>query len=761
MSLRRVWIPVAATITLAACSLIAPPPTSPVTNGTPGGSEPTQAATAISTSTPESTAQAFLDAWKRSDYAGMFSLIAPTTQINNAPATLESFTKFYTDNLAIMTASGLALDIDMSHIAKTDKTARLPFKVTYNTVVLGQVEKELAMSLQLEGDHWTVVWEPALLLPELSNSTVLKLDAQSPTRASIFDRNGQWMVQSDVPTATLSVIPSLVGDVDQENKMLDVLSHILRMTTPQVASQYQGYGPDWTQPVAVGDVDQEVLDGLYPEIYSYEAIHVDCCKTGRRDYYNLAPHILGYVSFIQPDQMAQYQALGYPQDALIGQAGLEASQESILAGQRGGTLNACTADGSICNPIASRETQPAQNVYTTIDRNFQVITQNALEDAYKAGANTWAIKASGAAAIVVDVHTGEVLAIASYPYFDANAMNPQNGNPLSTDTYFNSLNNVLKPLINRTTQGEYPPGSIFKLITMGAALGSGVFKATDTYTCTGVWEPAAHDAQKRSDWKKEGHGELTLVQGLTASCDPWFYTMGYTMAKQPDGFDILPKYARDFGLGKLTGIEIDERPGLIPDPDWLQQTKGETWSIDNSVNMAIGQGDVLVTPIQMVMATAAIANGGTLYQPHLIKAIGPSLDAPTKTIDPFVAGTLPLTPDQIAAIQEGMHGVTSTIDLGTAEDRVGGMQISTAGKTGTAQVGGGQAQPMAWFVGYVPYEKPELAVIVVVENGGQGSTVASPIFRRIIEEWYNLRVFHWPDDWLDPELYEFVPNIGE
>ena len=758
MSLRRVWILFAPVLTLAACSLIAPPPqTPPVTDGT----EPTQAATAANTSTPDGTAQAFLDAWTRSDYAGMFGLIAPTTQINSAPATLDSFTKYYVDSLATMTASGLALEIDMNRIAKTGTTARLPFKVTYNTAVLGHVEKELAMSLQLEGDHWTVVWDPSLLLPELTTSTVLRLDANAPTRASIYDRNGQWLVQSNMPTATLSVIPSLVGDVDQENKMLDVLSHILRMTTPQIQLQYAGYGAGYEQPVAVGDVDQEVLDGLYPEIYNYEAIHVDCCKTGRRDYYNLAPHILGYVSFIQPDQVAQYQALGYSKDALIGQAGLEASQESILAGQRGGTLQACTADGSICNPVASRETQPAQNVYTTIDRNFQVIVQNALEDAYKAGSVTWAQKASGAAAIVVDVHTGEVLAIASYPYFDANAMNPQNGNPLSTDTYFNSLNNVLKPLINRSTQGEYPPGSIFKIITMGATLGSGVFKTTDTYTCNGTWQAPGNDAQDRRDWKEEGHGELTLIEGLTASCDPWFYTMGYQMAKQPNGFDILPKYARDFGLGKLTGIEIDERPGLIPDPTWLQQTKGETWSIDNNVNMAIGQGDVLVTPIQMVMVTAAIANGGTLYQPHLIKSIGLSLDAPTKIIDPQVAGTLPLTPDQIAAIQEGMHGVTSTIDLGTAEDRVGGMQISTAGKTGTAQVSGGQAQPMAWFMGYVPYENPEIAVIVVVENGGQGSTVASPIFRRIVEEWYNLHVFHWPDDWLDPELYEFVQNIGE
>jgi penicillin-binding protein 2 len=165
----------------------------------------------------------------------------------------------------------------------------------------------------------------------------------------------------------------------------------------------------------------------------------------------------------------------------------------------------------------------------------------------------------------------------------------------------------------------------------------------------------------------------------------------------------------------------------------------------------------------MVTAVAAIANGGTLYRPHLVSAIGPSLEEPVLVVEPEVIGTLPISGEQLLAVQEGMRGVTSIIDLGTAENRLGSMDryIHTAGKTGTAQVSAAGAQPIAWFTGYAPYEDPEIAVIIMVENGGQGSTIASPIFRRIIEKWYDLPVFHYPDDWFDPELFEFVEEIGE
>jgi penicillin-binding protein 2 len=742
-------------LTLTACDIVQPvPETPPPTTGGGDGTATDAVPTPINLTTADGAAQAYLNAWQAGDYAAMYALLSPSVQ---QQITVEQFSAQYTDAMTAMTAQGVTLDVDMTKLGVTPTTARLPFAVTYETVALGPLTRDLALSLKLEGTTWTVLWDSSMILPELAGGKVLSLSVESPDRANIYDRNGQWLVQSNSPTATISVIPALVGDEDEENDLLDVLSRALRMPPSLIKSNYSGNGPAYEQPIAVGDIDQEVLDNIWDTLYNYEAVSIAGGKFGRRNYYNLAPHILGYTGYIPAEQLQDYVARGYPAEgAIVGLSGLEYSQEDILAGKRGGTLTACLSDGTLCSQVASRASEPALNVYTTIDRDLQTITQDALEDAYRAGSLTWAPEAGGAAAIVMDVKTGEILAIASYPYFDANIFNPNNGNPMFTNNYLNALGaDPRRPYFNRATSGAQPPGSIFKIVTLAATLDSGVYAPEDRYVCDGVWE---HTSGDRLDWKEGGHGDISLIEALMGSCNPWFYRMGLAMGGQD--FNILPDIAKGFGLGARTGVEIDEEPGVVPDPAWMQQTLGETWSIDDSINMAVGQGNLLVTPIQMVNVTSAIANGGTLYRPHLIKAIGPALEAPTNIVEPQVNGTIPITDEQIASIREGMLGVTTIIDLGTAENRVGGMDITTAGKTGTAQVSSG-AQPIAWYTGYAPYEDPEIAVIIMVENGGQGSTIASPIFRRIVEMWYGLRVFHWPDDWLDPELYEAVKDIGE
>jgi penicillin-binding protein 2 len=742
------------TLALAACAILQPGPETAVPT-TDGGDGSTEAApTPINLSTADGAAQAYLNAWQAGDYAAMYALLSPSVQAQYTPEVLAAL---YTDAMTKMTAQGITLDVDMARIGVTPTTARLPFAVTYETVALGPLTRDLALSLTLEGTTWTVLWDPSVILPEMAGGKVLDLTVEAPDRANIYDRNGLWLVQSNSPTATVNVTPSLVGDEEEEADLLDILSRALRMPQSMIKANYSGNGPTYEQPLAVGDIDQEVLDEIWPNLYRYEAISIAGGKFGRRNYYNLAPHILGYTSFIPEAQLQEYVAKGYAVDAIVGITGLELSQENILAGQRGGTLSACMPDGTLCTEIASRASEPALNVYTTLDRELQTITQDALEDAYRAGSLTWAPEAGGAAAIVMDVKTGEILAIASYPYFDANVFNPNNGNPMLTNNYLNAIGaDPRRPYFNRTTSGAQPPGSIFKIVTLAATLDSGVYGPEETYTCNGVWDE--YSGGTRLDWKEEGHGEINLIEALMGSCNPWFYRMGLAMGEQD--FNILPDMAKGFGLGAPTGIEIDEEAGVVPDPAWMQQTMGEEWSLDDSINMAVGQGNLLVTPIQMVNVTSAIANGGTLYRPHLVKAIGPAFEAPTNVVDPQVSGTIPVTEQAINYIREGMLGVTTIVDLGTAENRVGGMQITTGGKTGTAQVSSG-AQPIAWYTGYAPFDDPEIAVIIMVENGGQGSTIASPIFRRIVEMWYGLRVFGWPEDWLDPELYEEVKDIGE
>jgi penicillin-binding protein 2 len=705
---------------------------------------------------PDGVGQVFLNAWTESDYAAMYELLSPNSQ---AAYTLDAFTNIYTSTATAMTLIDLeAVPLpDLSESAGT--SAFFGFEVTYNTQVLGPIKLEnQKMPLVLASGRWGIVWSPTLIFPDLVGGNTLKLDAEQPSRANIYDRNDLPFVTEDAKTYSINIVPGEVS-ASSEGQMLDVLSKVLRMTPAEIRNNYAGMPAG--QAVALGDADAEMLDPYWRTLNRYSALgFVE--KTERRYFDVLAPHVMGYVSQITAEQLADYRKLGYQGDEIVGQSGLEKWGEQYLAGTRGGTLNVYTSDGQFFQEVASRETQPAQNIYTTLDRNLQAMVQDIIQEAYDAGEATWAPTAGGASVVVMDVNTGAVLALASYPAFDPNVLDPLNNHPFYTGTYIQNLvDNPRNLFVNRVTQGEYPPGSIFKIVTMSTALGSGIFTPDTTYTCTGKWDELGPN-NVLYDWKEDGHGTLTLRQALTASCDPYFYEIGLRTGEKD--FNLLPTYAREYGFGKDLGIEIEENPGLIPDPDWLLKERGLVWEKGDSVNMAIGQGNVLVTPLQAVTMIAAVANGGMVYRPQFVDHVGLPDQTPTITFKPEVINKLSLSADNLAVIRESMHQVAADPILGTAEYRLGSLndQIPIAGKTGTAQVSTPGAPPNAWFGGFFPYDKPELAIVVMIENGGNGSTVVAPIFRRIIERYRGLRELPWPEDWSDPEIFDFVKdNIGE
>jgi penicillin-binding protein 2 len=729
-----------------------------------GGSEPaptlgpdTQAPesepTAADLGEPDGVARSFLDAWMDGNYEAMYAYLSPNSQ---AEYRLEEFVDTYTSTADTMRLINLDATPLSVLVATTGNTAQAQFRVVYHTRSVGDIEKEMPMQLVLADEVWGIVWTPALILPELAGGNTLQLEVENPARANIYDRNGQWLVSSNASTVTLTIVPGEVGE-GYEDDMLNLLSQVLRMPIEQIRQQYAGAPDDWVVPL--GDVDAEVVQQNWEALRSYPPLGT-MEKSGRRYYNVLASHVLGYAGFIQEDQLEEYQARGYRGDEIVGQSGLEAWGEEYLSGTPGGTLTAWTADGQYYGEIAHRDPEPAQSLYTTLDRNLQIIVQDAIEEAYRVGADTWAPTAGGTAVVVLDVRTGNVLAMASYPYFDPNVMYPNNNHPLAqTSNYFQEIvNSPLRPLLNRATQGQYPPGSIFKIVSAATALESGIFTADSTYTCTGVWNELGDFV--RYDWLEGGHGTLTLRQGLTASCNPWFYHIGLETG-QAD-YSLLAQYAREFGMGSELGIDIAEEPGLIPDPDWLWQQRGEEWTLNDNVNMAIGQGAVLVTPLQIATMVSAVANGGTVYRPQLVDRIGLIGEDPTIVTEPEVLHEVAVSDENLQTIREGMRGVATDIQIGTAEYRLGSMQIAVAGKTGTAQVSGA-GYPLAWFGGFVPYDEPELAIAIMVENGGQGSSVAAPIFRRIVEKYYNLPVLDYPPDWGDPDTFDFVTDdtVGE
>jgi penicillin-binding protein 2 len=702
---------------------------------------------------PDGVAQTFLNAWMAGDYSGMYSLLSPNSQ---TVYTLETFTNIYTSTAAAMTLLDLEA-VPLSVLSEsTGTSAFFAFKVTYNTQVLGTITIDnQKMSLVFTDNRWGVVWSPALIFPELANGNTLQLEVETPSRANIYDRTGLPLVTADAQTYTITIVPGRIN-TNYEGQMLDLLSQVLRMPPADIKQNYDGMPAD--QAVALGDADAETIQANWSALNSYSSALGFIKKTGRRYFDLLAPHVLGYTSQITAEELDDYLKLGYQGDEIVGQSGLEKWGELYLAGTRGGKLNVYTSDGQFSQVLAGKDPQPAQSIYTTLDRNLQTIVQDVIQEAYDGGQATWAPTAGGAAVVVMDVNTGAVLAMASYPYFDPNVLNPFNNHPLYTETYLQDLfTNPRKPYLNRATQGEYPPGSIFKIVSMSTALGSGLFTPDTRYTCTGVWMGLGADTP-RYDWLTGGHGTLTLRQALTASCNPYFYQVGLVTGEKD--FNLIPSYARQYGFGKDLGIEIEENPGLIPDKDWLFKERGLTWTLDDSVNTAIGQGNVLVTPLQVATMISAVANGGAVYRPQLVDHIGLLGETPTVTFNPDVLNTLTLSEDELAVIRQSMHQVTADPVLGTAEYRLGSLnnQIQVAGKTGTAQVSTPGAPPNAWFGGFVPYDKPELAIVVMIENGGNGSTVVAPIFRRIVERYYKLPELPWPNDWSDPSIFDFVKD---
>ncbi len=723
------------------CGLIAGPttPTSP---------QSPRSTAAPDTGEPDGVAQAFLSAWPQGDYEGMYSLLSTNSQATYA---LDDFTTTYQN--ASQTMGLISLDVTPnSALPSTGTTAEFAFHVVYHTGMLGDISQDLTMRLVLENNRWGVLWTPALIFPQLANNNTLQLQVEQPARANIYDRNGLWLVSSNASAVKLNIIP---GQISQSNEddMLQMLSEMLRMPPDEIKQNYDAAPPDWT--VALGVVDLETFNAYRAKFDSYPGLTAEE-QTGRRYFDVLAPHVMGYATYIQPDQLDTYKAQGYTGSEIIGQTGLEKWGEQYLAGRPSAVLNAYTSSGQFFGVIAQRAAVPAQSLYTTIDRNLQIIVQDAIEEAYREGKNTWAPTAGGASVVVLDVSNGDVLAMYSYPSYDPNVLYPTNNHPLATGNYFaDLLNSPLKPLVDRVTQGTYPPGSIFKIVSLATALQSGLFTKNSTYTCTGVWDELGTQSE-RYDWKEGGHGTLTLPQGLMASCNPWFYHIGLVTGQKD--FNLLPDIARQFGFGQDAGLELDEQPGLIPDPNWLMSTRGEQWTLNNSVNMAIGQGDVQVTPLQVANMIATVANGGTVYQPQFVDHIGLIGEPPSWTAQPVVLGQVSISPENLAIIREAMRGVATDQQIGTAEWRLGSMQIAVAGKTGTAQAGSG-GTPHAWFGGFVPYDKPEIAIVVMVENGGEGSVVAAPIFRRIVEKWYNLRVLPYPPDWGNPDTFSYPSAI--
>jgi penicillin-binding protein 2 len=682
---------------------------------TGGMSLPTPEISVTTVPDAASALKTYLAAMKAEDYTTMYSLLSADSQKSISE---EDFAKRHKD--AYNEMSMQQMNFDVRSTLTNPGTAEVAYGLDYVTAIVGEIKRDMVASLVLENGQWKLKWNDGLILPELKGGNKLSMNYKLPARGDLYDSAGHAIAtQADVYALGIDPGPSLANP-DITGELLQVASRLSGKSQDEIAKSLEGQQAGWWVPL--GEISKDSL----PFTTDYlNSLGILVHEYNSRYYQDggAASSITGYLALLDPQNVDEYRRKGYNLGARIGAAGVEQAYEAQLSGQRGGTLDVVAPDGSLVKSIAQGDSRPAQSVTLTIDENLQAQVQKALS-----GFN--------GAAVVIERDTGRVLAMASSPGYDPNIFDPDNPNNMLRPTVLSDSN---QPLLNRATQGEYPLGSVFKIITMSAALQSGEFTPASTFNCEYLWTELTgfvlHDwtwqhceDEKLTDPNGKCHtkpsGMLTLPEGLMRSCNPWFAHIGYTLYNVGLTTDIA-KMARAFGLGSKTGIEIPESAGTIQDP---------TEPIA-AVNQSIGQGDVLVTPLQVARFVAAVGNGGTLYRPQIIESVSDVNGQQTQVFKPEAQSTLPVSPENLAVIQDAMRAVVNN-PRGTAYYRLNGMHIPVYGKTGTAETSAGV--PHAWFAGYTDANipgKPDIAVAVVLEYQGEGSAWAAPVFKRIVDSY--------------------------
>jgi penicillin-binding protein 2 len=659
---------------------------------------------------PLPTVEAFLQAWGDSDYGAMYELLSPSAQ---EEISKDDFAWFHQSIME--EAKATSHELKMGALVEGEGVAQADFTLTLHTVLLGTVEVQNQLPLVWGEVGWRVDWSPAVVFAALTRDNLVYLHRVTSTRANIYDRNGQPLA-IDGSMVTVGVVPQ---DIEDENALLATLSNVLNMTWDDIRSLYtaQGIQPNWFVPIA--DLSFEESLAYADALNSLRGVMLK--ETPIRTYpeEDLAAHVLGYLGEISREELAMLGAQGYEEGDAIGKAGLERWGEIYLAGSPGGILSVVTPGGELVETIAERSATQSRSIYATIDLELQRVAEQALGE-------------HQGAVVALDPNTGEVLALATNPRFDPNELTPgrfdaARWEALSAD--------AARPLVNRATQGAYPTGSVFKVVTAAAAMEGAGFSPQTTINCTGSWSGLGAGWVKY-DWLRTGHGPIDFQWAITRSCDVFFWEMGLRLNSVDE--NLLPSYAHSFGFGEPTGLDaLDESEGLVPDPEWKETYfTGEGnpfWVPGDAVNLAVGQGDLLATPLQVANMMAAVANGGILYRPHVVMRISGTPQQEEQVIAPSERGRLPISEANLQVIRDGLAGVTSA-EGGTAVRAFEGATFTAAGKTGTAETP--QEKPHAWFAGYAPVEAPQIAVAVVVENSGEGSVYAAPICRQVMEAFF-------------------------
>ena len=668
----------------------------------------------------------------------------------------------------------------MSTPDASNPTLRLTVLTVLAAMLLGALLSRLWFLQVLAGDRYA----------ELAQSNEVRTVLTEAPRGRILDRNGDELVKNRV-AHTISADRNRLLDAagnprdEQAEEVLGRLSDLLELPRDEIVERMTSvrYSPLRPTPIAI-DVAPEIVFAVSEHAELFPGVVAERLPVRTYPYGDLGAHVIGHVAEISADELEEdfYRQLGYQPGDVVGKAGIERAYEEYLQGTEGLRRLRVNASGTVLSVLGERGYVPGDDVVTTIDAEIQGEVENILEQGVLASRNEIhrssgkPLKSTGASAVVLDPRNGEVVAMASYPTFDpreyvgglseayARYLYPREGDP---DTN--------APAINRAIASAQPPGSVWKIVSGMSALKAGQITPDTQVNCPGVF-----DQWEKYNWNRSNEGPMDLSTALKRSCDTFFYTLSFNewltenraveAGQDPD--EVWQQVARDFGFDEPLGIEIPgERGGTVPGRQWKrdywERTKdttcakaessppntyqrrlytelcneGYVWRGGDAVNMSIGQGDVQATPLQVASAYAAVANGGTVWRPHLGREIRSADGELVTTIDPEPASHVEAPEAYWQELRTGLQEVVMG-DRGTATTPFIGFPLDTipvAGKTGTAEAGSTEI-PYSWFASYAPANDPQYVVVVMVEEGGGGSQTSAPIVRRIYDAIFDLPV---------------------
>ncbi len=552
---------------------------------------------------------------------------------------------------------------------------------------------------------------------ELSEDNRTRAVVREPARGLIYDRNGV-LLANNVPSFTLYVTSE---DVDDREALVKELANLIGFDEDLVSRKLSARGGRFVPKKIKDRLTLREAALIESNRLSLPGVMIQAESQRNYPAGTTGAHLVGYVGEVSALQLDQPAFEELHLGSIVGQYGVESTFDRFLRGQAGERIVEVDAHGHEKRTVKVHKPQAGDDLYLTIDIRLQRLAEELLGEEF-------------GAIVAMDPTNGEVLALASRPAFDPNVLSRE----LTPPQWEEIVNDEGHPLTNRATQGQYPPGSTLKIVMGAAALETKTVEPDTEVRCAGGFQ---FGRRVYRDWKPGGHGKVKFHGAIVDSCDVYFYTIGQRM-----GIETMAAYMRVFGLGRKTGIELpSERIGIVPTPSWKERVKQEIWLPGETISASIGQGYVTVTPIQMAQVTAAFANRGVVYRPHLVRAIMERTSGRVQELPVVPRGRLNIHSETIDRVRAAMEAVVTD---GTAK-RAKSPLVTIAGKTGTAQTASiridtedeetpKRLKDHAWFVSYAPVEEARIAVAVLVEHMGHGGSAAAPLARRLIETYVRL-----------------------